>query len=199
MAAASDEGVFEGGGEEAEDVAARDVAAVGPVEGDAFGEADPAADDQADEGAAFGEADALQDLVDHGAAGALDDRARLGIGADAAPQQMSVGGGVLLDVREKRVDAFAELGGGCELGTDGRQALHVLGADPDDLDVEMSLAREVVVEQALRDARGGRDLVDRDGVVRAGVEESSSEVEQLTPPLVDRESSPRSRPHGRGH
>ena len=92
------EGVFEGVDQHAEDVAAGDVAAVGPFEGDAFREADPAADDEADDGAAVLEADALEDLVDHRAAGFFDDGAGFGVGADAAAEEMAIGLRILLDV-----------------------------------------------------------------------------------------------------
>ena len=48
-----------------------------------------------------------------------------------------------------------------------------------------------MVQEPLRDARGGRDLVDRDGVVRARVEEPAPEIEQLGAPLVDGEAGAR--------
>src|SRR5689334_13423163 len=112
---------------------------------------------------------------------------------------MPVGRGVFLDVREEGVDALAQLRGRGELGTHRGQALDVLRPDSHDLDVELSLAREVVVEEAFRDPGGGGDLVDRDRVVWACVEETTSEVEKLAPPFVHRETSTRARPHGRAH
>ncbi|MDH6227276.1 hypothetical protein M2169_004246 [Streptomyces sp. MJP52] len=51
--------------------------------------------------------------------------------------------------------------------------------------VEALLAREVVVHQGARDARGGGDLVDGDLVGRAVAEQFERDVDQLLPPLLD--------------
>ena len=66
-------------------------------------------------------------------------------------------------------------------------------ASPERRDVEVPLGREVVVEQALRDARRARQIVDRDLVVGALAEHREPEREELRAPLVDVEPGPRAR------
>src|SRR5205807_2239416 len=52
-------------------------------------------------------------------------------------------------------------------------------------DVEISLGRKVVIEEALGDARGARDLVDRDLVVGATAEHVEAEIQELLATSID--------------
>src|SRR5262249_43752694 len=99
------------------------------------------------------------------------------------------------DVGEERVDALSQLGRRRELGADGGDALHVLGTEPHHRDVELPLARKVVVEQTFRDAGGRGDFVDRDRVVGASIEQPPAELEQLRAALIDGKAGARTRSH----
>src|SRR6185503_13897694 len=125
----------------------------------------------------------------------VDDRAHLGVAADAAAQQRCVPARVLLDVGEVGVDALVEALERVERGI-GLGALAQLAPGlADDGHVEVALGREVVVEQALRDAGLRRDVVDGDLVVGALAEQLETDLDELAPARVEIQA----RAGGRGH
>ena len=63
-------------------------------------------------------------------------------------------------------------------------AEHLAGGAVHQLDVELLLAREVLVDERLRDARGGRDVVDAHVLVAALAEDLVGRLEDALAPLL---------------
>src|SRR4051812_18296366 len=154
-----------------------------PVEARGLDEADPAADGDPQRGrrlaalAATGQV--LEQSRDHDPADPLDDVGHRGVAADPGAQHGRVAAGVRLDVLEVALERGGEAGARLERRVGLGERLHLVGRRADDRHVEVALAREVVVEQALRDPRGGGDVVDRDLVERALAEDVDAERDQL--------------------
>ena len=117
----------------------------------------------------------------------LQGRLDLGVAAAAAAEDRRVGGLVFLDEVEEAVEAGGELLGGGEVGVGRGQLRQLLLAALEGGDEEVLLGREVVVEQALGDAGGAGDLLDRDLVVGALGEQAGAGGEQLLAPGVGAE------------
>ena len=159
---------------------ADEVAVVEPVEADALDEAEPALERGAQGGGGLGLVrDALGDQAQELRAVAVADRAHLGVGAEAGEVERAEAVGRLVDEREVGVERAAQALGGRQrrVGLGEREQLVRLGADR--REVEAALALEVVVEEALRDARGGGDVVDRELVVGVPGEQLATDREQL--------------------
>jgi hypothetical protein len=84
-----------------------------------------------------------------------------------------------LDVGQVLVQALGQALERGEAGIGLGDGLHLVGRVAHDLDVEVALAREVVVEQALRDPGRRRDVVDRDLVEGALAEHLDAERDEL--------------------
>ena len=117
--------------------------------------------------------------VDHRRADVLDDGRDLAVGADAGAQHGRVAAGVGVDVLEVLVQAGRQALERREVGIGLGDGLHLVGRVAHDRDVEVALAREVVVEQALRDPGGRRDVVDRDLVEGALAEHLDAQRDEL--------------------
>jgi hypothetical protein len=114
-------------------------------------------------------------------AGALDHRGHLGVRADAAAEQRRERPGVGDDEVEVRVEPGADALERRQLGIGGADGARdqIVGGGLQAGDVQIALGREVVVEQALRDAGGAGDVVDRHLVVGALGERLLAQLEQL--------------------
>ena len=84
-----------------------------------------------------------------------------------------------VDVLEVLVQAGRQALERRQVGIGLGHGLHLVGRVPHDRDVEVALAREVVVEQALRDPGGRRDVVDRDLVEGALAEDLDAQRDEL--------------------
>src|SRR3954452_23124637 len=113
------------------------------------------------------------------AADLLHDVGHRGVAADPGAQDGRVAAGVRLDVLEVVIERSREAGGRLELRVGLGERLHLVRRRADDRDVEVALAREVVVEQALRDPGGGGYVVDRDLVERPLAEDLDAERDEL--------------------
>src|SRR3954452_21457447 len=173
----------ERGDEHVAQAVAVEAAALEPVEARGLDKADPAADRDPQRGrglapfAAAGQV--LEQPRDHDAADALDDVGHRGVAADPGAQDGRVAAGVRLDVLEVALEGGGEAGARLERRVGLGERLHLVGRRADDRHIEVALAREVVVEQALRDPRGRGDVVDRDLVERPLAEDLDAERDQL--------------------
>jgi len=97
----------------------------------------------------------------------------------AALHERDVRVGARLDEAEVGEHAAAQVVGSAEPGV-RLERRHELGRGrAHDLEVEATLAAEVVIEQALGDASGARDLVDLHVLVRPRTEERQPELDEL--------------------
>ena len=113
----------------------------------------------------------------------VDQRLHLGHAAHAL-HQLAVGRLVLLDPAEEGVEAPGQRLERRQVRIGRGAARDLLGALPERRDEEVLLAREVVVEQRLRDAGLARDAGHRELAERVRREQLGPELEQLTAALV---------------
>ena len=123
--------------------------------------------------------DALGDQAQELRAVAVADRAHLGVGAEAGEVERAEAVGRLVDEREVGVERAAQALGRRQRGVGLGEREQLVGLGADRREVEAALASEVVVEQPLRDAGGGRDVVDRQLVVGVLGEQLAADREQL--------------------
>src|SRR5262249_50143264 len=128
---------------------------------------------------------AAEKLVEDRDAHAFENVEHFGIRADPTAHQRDEAGALILDVLEVRVDAGDRAVAWREpVGDIDELRDQLVGGLAQPGDVEVALRREVVIEQAFRDLRLLRELVDRHLVVRVRGERFAAHREQLASPLV---------------
>src|SRR3954470_5762784 len=173
----------ERGDEHLAQVGTGEAAVLEPVEARRLHEADPAAHRDAERHrrrlAVGRHRQVVEQPGDHRAADLLDDVGDGRVAADPGAQHGRVAARVGLDVLEVALERGREALARLERRVGLGERLHLVGGRADDGDVEVALAREVVIEQALRDAGRRGDVVDRDLVERALAEDVDAERDEL--------------------